>query len=281
MSSHSISNFRIKRANRLESSVASIPSFFIPAAPPTPPSASSSLPKTPLRQSLQALLSNVPFHLIFIPFSIYVGFFNAVSSLINQILGPYGYTETQSGIAGGLLILVGLITAAITSPIVDRTHAFLFTIKLLIPVVGASYLILTFVPQTRSLAAPFVVLAALGASSFALVPVALEYLAEITFPASPEVTSVVCWAGGQLLGGVFIVIMNALKENTGNPAGDRPPGNMYRALVFQAVLACAAVPLPLLLGMKFLGLQGENRRRFVLDEAGTTDERGRWTEMRG
>jgi len=191
--------------------------------------------------------------------------------LINQILGPYGYTETQSGIAGGLLILVGLITAAITSPILDRTHAFRFTIKLLTPVIGASFLVFTFVPQTRGLAAPFVVLAVLGASAFALVPVVLEYLVEVTFPASPEVTSVVCWAGGQLLGGVFIVVMNALKDNGGNPAGDRPPGNMYRALVFEAVIACAAVPLPLLLGSKFLGLHGESRRRFVLDEAGTTD----------
>jgi len=141
------------------------------------------------------------------------------------------------------------------------------------PIIGACYLVFVFAPQTRSLAAPFVVLSALGASSFALVPVALEYLVEITFPASPEVTSVVCWAGGQLLGGVFIVIMNALKESGGNPAGDRPPGNLYRALVFQAVLACAVAPLPLLLGRKFLGLQGESRRRFVLDEAGTANGR--------
>lgn len=108
----------------------------------------------------------------------------------------------------------------------------------------------------------------------------LEYLVEITFPASPEVTSVVCWAGGQLLGGVFIVIMNALKESGGNPAGDRPPANMYRALVFEAAFACAAIPLPLLLGTKFLGLQGESRKRFVLDEAGTSNERGVGTETR-
>jgi hypothetical protein len=73
---------------------------------------------------------------------------------------------------------------------------------------------------------------------------------------------------------VFIVVMNALKESGGNPAGDRPPDNMYRSLVFEAVLACAVVPLPLLLGRKFLGLQGESRKRFVLDEAGTTDGRG-------
>jgi drug/metabolite transporter (DMT)-like permease len=248
--------------------VASVPSFFVPAKPPTPPSASSSLPKTELLESLKSLGNNLSFWLIFIPFSVYVGFFNAASSLINQILSPYNYSETQAGIAGGLLILVGLVTAAITSPILDRTHAYLFAVRWLSPLVGLSYLAFVWAPQTRTLAAPFVILSILGASSFALVPAALEYLVEITFPASPEVTSVICWAAGQLTGGVFIVIMNALKD--GNNAN--PPQNMYRALVFQAVLCMVVAPLPQLLGRKFMGLGEDQRRRFLVDEAGETRE---------
>jgi FLVCR family MFS transporter 7 len=79
------------------SSIAAIPSFFIPDHPPTPPSASATEQKTPLSQSVQQLYGNGRFYLIFIPFAIYVGFFNAVSSLIAQILTPYGFSETQSG----------------------------------------------------------------------------------------------------------------------------------------------------------------------------------------
>jgi len=222
----------------------------------------------PLLESFKALSTNLSFYLIFIPFSIYVGFFNAVSSLINQILSPYNYSETQAGIAGGLLIIVGLVTAAVTSPILDRTHAYLFAARALTPVIGAAYLAFTWAPQTRTDGAPFAILAVLGAASFALVPAALEYLVEITFPVSPEVTSVICWAGGQLLGGVFIVVMNALKDGpTANP-----PSNMHRALVFQAVLCVAVVPLPQLLGRKFMGLGGDMRRRFLLDEAGESPQ---------
>ena len=81
-------------------------------------------------------------------------------------------------------------------------------------------------------------------------PVVLEYLAKLTHPASPEVSATISWTSGQLLGGIFIIIMDALK------AGDagEPPNNMKKALIFQAVIACIIVPLPLLVGIEKLGL---------------------------
>lgn len=162
------------------SSVATIPAFFIPEKPPTPPSASSSLPKTPLKETIRGLSRSPSFYLVFIPFSIYVGFFNAISSLLNQILEPYGFTETEAGICGALLIVVGLVTAALTSPILDRTHAYLLGIKALVPIIALSYLAFVFAPQTRTLVAPYVIASILGAASFSLVPIALEYLVEVT-----------------------------------------------------------------------------------------------------
>ncbi|KAF1845325.1 MFS general substrate transporter [Cucurbitaria berberidis CBS 394.84] len=251
---------------------ACIPSLFIPAAPPSPPTASSSLSRTPTVESLKHMMRSPPFYILFLTFSTYVGFFNAFSTLLNQILYPYGFSEDEAGICGAVLIVVGLVTAAITSPLLDRTHAYLQGIKILCPLIAASYLAMIWAPQTRTIAAPYVLSAFLGASSFGLLPVALEYLVEITFPASAEVSSTICWSGGQVFGGVFIVVMNALKDQrpvdlervreTGRASGGglRPPGNMYRALVFQAVVALVVLPLPLMLGIKQLGLShGEGR----------------------
>jgi MFS transporter, FLVCR family, MFS-domain-containing protein 7 len=51
----------------------------------------------PILKSLRALKRNGSFYLIFIPFAVYVGFFNALSSLLNQILEPYGLSENQAG----------------------------------------------------------------------------------------------------------------------------------------------------------------------------------------
>lgn len=191
--------------------------------------------------------------MIFIPFTVYVGLFNSISSLINQILAPYSFSETEAGIAGALLIVVGLVTAAVTSPIIDRTKSYLFAIKLLVPIIAACYLAFTWAPSTRSIGAVYAILALMGAASFSLVPVVLEYLIEITHPVSPEVTSTICWAGGQVTGGVFILISDALRargisDGSADNGSKLPPGNMFRALIFQAVLALVVVPLPLALG---------------------------------
>ncbi|KAK6610723.1 Major facilitator superfamily domain-containing protein 7 [Botrytis cinerea] len=193
------------------STIATIPSFFIPKEPPTPCSASSEEPKHALGASLRFLLRSPEFYMMMFPFWFYVGLFNSISSLINQMLSPYSFSETDAGIAGALLIVVGLVAAAITSPLIDRTKTYLLAIKIQIPILGICYLAFTWAPQTRSLAAIYAILSILGAASFSLVPVALEYLIEITHPVSPEVTSTICWSGGQLLGGIFIIASDKLR----------------------------------------------------------------------
>ncbi|KAJ5183678.1 hypothetical protein N7492_001294 [Penicillium capsulatum] len=228
------------------STVASLPSFFLPSAPPTPPSASSAVPRTDLIPATRELLGTLEFWLILIPFAVYVGFFNSVSSLLNQILNPYGFSETDAGIAGAVLIVVGLVTAAVMSPITDRFKHYLGSIRVLVPIVVASYIGLIFSPSSAVGIAPsYVVLALMGASSFALLPIVLEYLVEITYPFSPEIGSTICWTGGQLLGACFILIQDALKAST----GANPPFNMRNALIFSAVVCAVAAPFPLSLGL--------------------------------
>lgn len=242
------------------SSIATIPSFFIPAAPPTPSSPSSNHIRPSIRENLSILSSSQTFYLIFIPFATYVGFFNSISSLLTQILFPYSFSETESGISGALLILVGLVSAAITSPFIDRSKAYVPFIKVLVPIIALSYLVFIWAPPTRTVAAPYVILSVLGAASFSLVPVALEYLVEATFPAGPEAGSTICWAGGQLLGGIFLVISDALKAGKES----NPPYHMRKALVFQAVVAMAVVPAAMALGW----FGGEVRKkRLDLDKA--------------
>ncbi|KAK2784965.1 hypothetical protein FQN52_008789 [Onygenales sp. PD_12] len=256
------------------SSIACIPTLFIPSKPPTPPSAASNVPRLPLTESPLALLRTLEFWLIFLPFSIYVGLFNSISSLLNQILQPHGFSETDAGITGALLIVVGLVAAAILSPLTDRYKNYLLTTKILVPIIAVCYIGFIFAPRASSVAGPYVTAALLGASSFAVLPVILEYLVEITYPMSPEVSSAVCWVGGQLCGAAFILIENALK------AGERarPPRNMYKALVFQAVVASVVVPVPLCLGMFGRVIR---RRRFEVEGVVVEREREREGEGEG
>jgi FLVCR family MFS transporter 7 len=215
-----------------------LPALLIPSKPPTPASNSANLVKLNITASLNLLKKNKAFALVLIAFGVYTGFFNAVSSLINQIFEPYGFTETNAGIAGAILIFVGLGASAIVSPSVDRTKKYLTTIQLLVPLIAIGYVLLIFMPETRTVAGPFITCALLGAASFSLLPCALEYLVEITYPASPEVSSTICWTGGQFLGAVFILLMDALKGGLSS----QPRDSMKRALIFQAVVSCIAVP---------------------------------------
>lgn len=155
---------------------------------------------------------------------------------------PYGYTADEAGITGAILIVAGLIFSAILSPIIDHTHTFLLAIKLQIPIIATCYIALIFAVDTAgNLVPPFIVVAFLGAASFSLLPVALEWVVEVTHPCPPEITSAVLWCGGQLAGGVFLVVMDAMKDVEDG-------GKMRRSLIFEAVISAAVCPLAFMLG---------------------------------
>ncbi|KAI9838287.1 MAG: hypothetical protein M1819_005555 [Sarea resinae] len=246
--------FSIDSILKTQSSISTLPSFFLASAPPTPPSASSLTPKPPLKAAVRTLLRSADFYLIFIPFATYVTLFNTLSTILAQTLTPYNYSAQTAGIIGGLLILTGLVSAAITSPLVDHYKSHLLAIKLLVPLLGLTYILFPIAPPTRTLAAPLTLSCALGAASFSLVPVALEWLAESTYPLSPEAGSTLCWAGGQFGGAVLVIAMDALKG-----VGGRPKGNMQAALWFMGALAIVVVPVPVF-GLGKWGTRGKGRR---------------------
>lgn len=247
------------------STVASLPSFFIPAHPPTPPSAGSSSiqsahTEVPILTTFRTLTFSVEFWLLSIPFGVYVGLFNSFSSLINQILEPYGFSEDQAGIAAALLIFVGLVSAAVSSPLTDRYKFYLPLIRIAVVLISLCYLVFIWAPQSKNIVYPYVVCAVMGASSFVLLPVVLEFMVEIHHPLGPELTSSVCWCLGQIFGAIFIIIQDALKDSGPHA---HPQGNMKRALIFQAVMAMLAMPLPICLGL--FG-RGKHVRRKRLEE---------------
>ncbi|CAZ86172.1 unnamed protein product [Tuber melanosporum] len=227
--------------------VASLPWWFVKSRPPTPPCASAVGQKLGFKESLGVVFRNREFLLVFVMFSVYLGFFNAMSSLLNQIMLPYGYTDDEAGITGAILIVSGLITSAIVSPINDRTHSFVMAIRIFVPIIALGYVALIFAPKSQTLAAPFAVSALIGASSFSLLPLALEWVVEQTHPAPPELTNVTLWVGGQLLGAIFLITMDALKDKNNH-------NKMSKSLVFEAMVACMVSPLTLLLG------DGTNKR---------------------
>lgn len=226
--------------------IATVPALLallIPAKPPSPPCASSMEKKLPLKEALKVIAKSTNFWLIFLMFAVYLGFFNAYSSLINQIYEPYGYSTDEAGYIGAALIIIGLVASAILSPILDRTHAFLIAIRVQVPLIGLAFVAMIFTPTSPpNLVGPIVVCAILGAASFSLLPISLEYCIEQTHPVSPEVTSTILWMGGQFLGGIFLIAMDAMRDKEPGGSAGRPERNMWAALVFEGVVAALVIP---------------------------------------
>lgn len=213
--------------------------LIVPAHPPLPPCPSAAFEKLPVRTSLSLLVRNRVYLALLAMFSVYVALFNTYTTYILQIMQPYGYTNIQAGIAGAILIIVGLLCCAVTSPILDRTHSFILVIKIALPLMAGCYIALNFTSTfSQQLIGPYLVSAVLGAISFSILPVLLEWVQEQTSPVTPALPSTILWGGGCLLGGILIIAMDALKYG---PDQGSPPGNMKRALILQTVMACVGV----------------------------------------
>ena len=67
---------------------------------------------------------------------------------------PYGYSDDTAGLMGAVLLLVGLVAAAVSSPLLDRvfTHHLALSAKVALPIMAACWIALIFesTPASRS-----------------------------------------------------------------------------------------------------------------------------------
>ncbi|KAL1918045.1 uncharacterized protein VTP21DRAFT_3311 [Calcarisporiella thermophila] len=216
----------------LTSLAVTIPTFFLAKHPPTGMSVTSCAPRLPFWQGLRSLARNMNFWLLVFLFSVNMGLNTAFTSLINQFLVPYGYTDQQAGVIGFILIGSGALGMIILSPIVDRTGAHKQFLKLFTPFLALTYIgfCWTIAPNNFW---PIAVVAALnGISSMTLMPISLELGVECTYPCSESVSTSILWLVSQIFAIVLLAIEDSLREPNGTP-----PNNLAAALTFQAFVA--------------------------------------------
>jgi len=141
-----------------------------------------------------------------------LGLFNGINTWVENIIRPRGFTPTDAGTLGAVMLVGGLFGAVIIPPFSDKQHKrkkfLLLGIVLAIPgLIG-----LTFATSFELLLASAF---ALGFFLISTSPIGMQYAAEITQP-TPEGTS-----NGliQLFGQasvVFVYIMEAMKSADGS-----------------------------------------------------------------
>ena len=180
--------------------------------PPTPPCPPGLEVRALMLDGLKHAFKVKDFVLYLAVAFIGLGLFNGVNTWVEDIIRPRGFTPTDAGTLGAVLLVGGLLGAVIIPPFSDRQHQrkkfLLLGVVLSIPgLIG-----LTFATSFWLL---LVSGFALGFFLISTGPIGFQYAAEITFP-TPEGTS-----NGliQLFGQaavIFVYIMAALKTGDGS-----------------------------------------------------------------
>lgn len=160
------------------------------------------------------------FILLMVIFFIGLGVFNAVTTWIEDILRPRGFSATQAGITGGLMIVGGIIGALFIPILSDKYKK--RTPFIIIALAGATLGLtgITFATSYWLLLTSGMVLGFFLLSSG---PIGFQYGAEITFPASEGTSNGMLLLMGQVSGIAFIFAMDSFKSAA--------TGSMTRSLV--------------------------------------------------
>ncbi len=177
--------------------------------PPTPPCPPGQEERSLVLDGLKQTLRKRGFVLLMLVFFVGLGVFNAVTTWIEDIVRPRGFSSTQAGTMGAVMIGGGIIGALVIPSLSDRNRR--RTPFLLLALVGA---ILGLIGITYA-TSYWLLLTSAGVMGFFLLsagPVGFQYGAEITYPA-PEGTSngLLLWVG-QISGILFILGMDGLKS---------------------------------------------------------------------
>jgi MFS family permease len=177
--------------------------------PPSAPCPPDQEERSLVFDGLKHTLGTKDFKWLMLIFFIGLGVFNGVTTWIEDIVKPRGFSATQAGITGGLMILGGILGAIILPVLSD--HYRKRTPFIIVAVAGATLGLagITFATSYWLLLASGTVL---GFFLLSAGPIGFQYGAEITFPASEGTSNGLLILMGQISGIVFIFCMNSFKS---------------------------------------------------------------------
>ncbi|MCX6094428.1 MAG: MFS transporter [Candidatus Bipolaricaulota bacterium] len=160
---------------------------------------------------VRSMLRNRGFLILLVLFFIGLGAFNAVTTWVEDIVRPRGFSIGQAGLAGGMMVVGGIVGALVIPILSDRLRRRVPFILLALAGSIPGLLGVTYATNYGLLLASSFVLGAFLLSSG---PLGFQYAAEITQPAPEGTSSGLLLLAGQVSGIAFIVGMDALRAPT-------------------------------------------------------------------
>jgi fucose permease len=160
------------------------------------------------------LLRRRNFLLLTIGFGVGLGLFNAVLTLLSQLLAPCGYSDNDAGNAGAALLGTGLLVAAGAGAALEATRAYAAMLRGGMAAASAALLFFLGVLRPGQVGLVLGAVAVLGAFLIPLLPIALENAAECTFPVPEDVSSGLLMIAGNYVGLALTLAMAPLLGGT-------------------------------------------------------------------
>ena len=176
-----------------------------PPSPPCPPDQES---RSLALEGLTRMIGQRDFIILMIIFFVGLGAFNAITTWIEEVLNPRGFSITQAGNAGGAMIFGGILGALVIPLLSDRYRRrvpflVLAVLGATVGLIGVTYAD----TYTLLLIASFI----FGFFLLSAGPIGFQYGAEITHPAPEGTSNGLLLLMGQISGIIFILGMDAFK----------------------------------------------------------------------
>jgi len=190
-------------------SIAIIFLLFIKESPPTAPCLPEQEERSLVFDGFKSTIRTKDFIWLMVIFFIGLGVFNSVTTWIEDIMRPRGFTATQAGMTGGMMIVGGVIGALIIPMLSDKykkrtPFIILALFGATLGLTGITFATTYWLMITSGMVLGFFLLSA-G-------PIGFQYGAEITFPASEGTSNGMLLLMGQISGIAFIFGMDSFKS---------------------------------------------------------------------
>lgn len=177
--------------------------------PPTPASPPGLEERSLVFDGLKQMIRMRDFVLLMAIFFIGLGVFNSVTTWIEDILRPRGYSILQAGVVGGLMVIGGILGAVVLPALSDRYRK---RVPFIILALAAATLGLVGIAFAQNYSLLLLSAFVMGFFLLSAGPIGFQYGAEITYPAPEGTSNGMLLVMGQISGILFILGMDAFKN---------------------------------------------------------------------
>ena len=179
-----------------------------PITPPCPPGMEV---RSLMLDGLKQIVRSVPFWLFVIVYFLGLGIFNGISTWVENIIQPRGFTPIDAGNLGAAMIVGGILGALVIPLLSDKFHK-----RQLFMLLGIILAIPGLVGVTFATSLWLILLSAfwMGFFLISIAPIGMQYVADATYPAPEGTSNGLIQLAGQL-SVVFVYIMEAMRSPNG------------------------------------------------------------------